>query len=109
MSNLTFTIVTLQPAKKYVPLFTAFKCNKSSANSDIQRQECHSSLSSPVKVVNQKPFLSSILPSENLSRFFLRFLVLISTMYSPENLSSRTSELLYHAVFVESLRDWAQF
>lgn len=81
----TFIIVTLQPAKKYILLFTAFKFNKPSANNDIQRQECHSSLNSLVKMVNPKLFLRSVLPFENLSIFFC-FPVLVSTMLSPESL-----------------------
>lgn len=75
-----FTVVTLQPARNNVPLFTAFKSNKSSVHSDIWRQECHSSLNSLVKMVNRRPFLSSILPSENLSIFLLCFLVLVKAM-----------------------------
>lgn len=77
--------------KKYVTLFTSLKFNKPSANHDIQRQECHTSLNSLVSMVNQKPFLSSIFLSENLSKDFF---VLVSTIYSPENLYSSTSELL---------------
>lgn len=61
----------LQPAKKYVTLFTAFKFNKPSANQDTQRQECGTPPNSLVNMVNQKPILSLIFLSENLSKMFV--------------------------------------
>lgn len=104
---LRFTVGTLQPTKKYVTLFTAFKFNKSSANHDIQRKKCHSSLNSLVNTVNEKPFLSSSPLLESLSKIFL---FSCPTKYNGLTKDySRISELWYHSVPGECLRDWAEF
>lgn len=76
---LGFAVGTRRPAEKYAASFTAFKSNKSAANLDSQRQECHNPLNSLVNAAHQKRLLSSVLLLGSLSNIFLCFLVLVKS------------------------------